>query len=171
MPHDITDVLKNQFDSGFLMLEKCVDVIPDTYWTQEFNGVKLWKRVFHIAYFIDYWLRTDYMSLDFLSMTFSVKISPEINKPCADFLTISRAAMKEYLYKIKQKLSMFFAELDDFKITQLIAPTAKNHTYADVIIGQIRHIMYNLGYINNVLRSNSLPESDWYSYNEVEEAE
>ncbi|MDO5293460.1 MAG: hypothetical protein Q4F05_12005 [bacterium] len=35
-----------------------------------------------------------------------------------------------------------------------------------IIISQNRHVMYNIGYLNGILRSLHLKKSDWWSYNE-----
>ena len=39
----------------------------------------------------------------------------------------------------------------------------------DIFFSQSRHIMYNVGYCNGILRERNLAESDWYAYNEPEE--
>lgn len=76
--------------------------------------------------------------------------------------------MLEYLDAIQVKTTCVFDSLDDQKLCVPVLDNATHHTYADVIVGQIRHIMYNIGYLNGILRELGLPESDWYAYNEPE---
>jgi hypothetical protein len=65
-----------------------------------------------------------------------------------------------------EKAENFFDHLDDEMLGKPIFDGAKNFTYIDVVTCQNRHIMYNLGYLNGLLRSEGMKESDWYSYNE-----
>jgi len=83
-------------------------------------------------------------------------------------LFISQDKMLEYLDVIQMKTTNMFHNLNDEKLSSSIFNNDPQYTYTDVIVGQIRHIMYNVGYINGILRELGLPESDWYAYNEPE---
>jgi hypothetical protein len=76
--------------------------------------------------------------------------------------------MLAFLDKLQTKTEHFFDNLHDGMLGEPIVKGDENYTYADVVAGQIRHVMYNAGYLNGILRSLDLPESDWYSYNEKE---
>ena len=62
-----------------------------------------------------------------------------------------------------RKLGRFFDAL-----TELL-PGQRKFTCLDVLTTQNRHAMYNVGYLNGILRGLGLPESDWYSCNEGED--
>ena len=83
-------------------------------------------------------------------------------------LFIPQNKMLEYLDAIQMKTTCLFDNLNDEKLSTSVYGNNPQYTYADVIIGQIRHIMYNIGYLNGILRELGLPESDWYAYNEPE---
>lgn len=165
----IAETARNQFDSSFYMLEKLVDVCPDEVWYTNFNGDPFWYHVYHIAYFVDYWFRCRYDGSDFRSMAFDGRIPPEFEYDVPEGVSICRVDMREYLNRIKEKTTTIFNNLDDGNMAQPIIEGQKNYTYMDVIAAQIRHIMYNVGYLNGILRSKGLEESDWYAYNEDEE--
>jgi hypothetical protein len=165
----IAEAARNQFDSSFYMLEKLVDVCPDTVWYAYFNDDPFWYHIYHVAYFIDYWIRKEYINENFRSMLFDESIPPEFEHDVDRNITISRSDMKEYLKRIKAKTVNVFDSLDDGKMALPIINEQTSFTYMDVITAQIRHIMYNIGYLNGILRSKGLAESDWYAYNEVDE--
>ena len=160
---------REQFFSCFQMLETLVDVCPDEVWYSVFGNVPFWYQVYHTIYFVDYWFRTDYAAQDFLVMHFDERIPPEFEWDIPDGVSLSRADMKGYLARIREKLDRIFAAMQDQDLSRPVFPDQSNLTLLDVIITQTRHIMYNVGYCNGILRARGLPESDWYAYNETEE--
>jgi hypothetical protein len=148
------------------MLARLVEGCPEEVWTEVRNLYPFWYHVYHVTFFIDFWFRDSYDGSEFRSMVFDERIKPEFEGEVPAGLIISRAEMKEYLERIHKKTDRIFDSLEDERLGVPITEGAEHYTYADVIMGQIRHIMYNLGYLNGILRSDGAPESDWYSYNE-----
>lgn len=163
-----TEALRNQFLSTFHMIKVLVDVCPDDIWMTRYHDVPFWHQVFHFVIFIEYWLREAYDGSEYRSILFDERIDREIDAVIPEDISVSRAEMQEYLDRIRMKVERFFKALDDEKLGEPIEPGNLQYTYTDVIVGQIRHIMYNIGYLNGILREKDLPESDWYSYNEEE---
>ena len=160
---------REQFFSCFHMLETLVDVCPDEVWYGVFGDVPFWYQVYHTIYFVDYWFRMDYAEEDFLTMRFDERIPPEFEYDIPDGVSLSRADMKGYLARIRKKLDRIFAAMQDQSLSRPVFPDHPNLTLLDIIFTQTRHIMYNVGYCNGILREKNLPESDWYAYNETEE--
>jgi hypothetical protein len=147
------------------MLERLVEVCGDETWQARFNDCPFWYHVYHAAYFIDYWLRESPDSGEFKACI-PFAVPPEFECEIGSEVFISRAAMQEYLRRLKQNTSAFFHSLTDEKLTLPAVDGKPDHTYLDVILGQIRHVMYNVGYLNGILRGRGEEESDWYAYNE-----
>lgn len=168
MQRRATEAMKNQFLSTFQMATMLVEVCPDDVWMTRYYDVPFWHQVFHFVTFIEYWLRDAYDGGEYRSMMFHESVDREIDAVIPEDVSVSRAEMQEYLGKIRVKVERFFEGLDDEKLGEPIEPGNLLYTYTDVIVGQIRHIMYNIGYLNGILRERDLPESDWYSYNEEE---
>ena len=51
----------------------------------------------------------------------------------------------------------------------MVLPGQRKFTCRDALTTRNRHAMYNVGYLNGILRGLGLPESDWYSCNEGED--
>jgi len=164
----ITEVFRNQFDSTFHMARVLVNVCPEEIWGSSYNDIPFWRQVFHYVYFIDFWMREKYDKTDWRTMIFDDAYTPDLCKEGNEGLLISREKMLEYLDAIQVKTTHIFDNLNDERLGESIYNNNPQYTYADVIIGQIRHIMYNIGYLNEILRERGLPESDWYAYNEPE---
>lgn len=162
----VTEAMRNQFDSTYKMITNLVNVCPTEVWLEKFNQVPVWHQVYHFVFFIDFWLRDRYDASEFRSMIFDEKIRPEISAVIDEDIYISQSDIIKYLEAVHVKTTRIFDRLNDELIGTQIMDGSSQYTYADVIIGQIRHIMYNIGYLNGFLRQKDLPESDWYAYNE-----
>ena len=160
---------REQFFSCYQMLETLVDICPDEVWFACYDDVPFWYQVYHTIYFVDYWFREDYAAADFLVMRFDPRIPPEFEWDIPAGVSLSRAQMQEYLARIREKLNRIFSALSDESLRRQVLPEQENMTLLDVIFTQARHVMYNIGYCNGILRAHDLPESDWYAYNESEE--
>lgn len=159
---------QNQFFSSYQMLETLVHVCPDEVWTGVFHEVPFWYQVYHTAYFVDYWFRAEGADKPSLCMLFDSRIPPEFEHDVPEGVSISRADLSEYLRRIRSKLDAIFASMNDASLARPVFDGAEEYTLLDVFLTQARHIMYNVGYCNGILRRLSLEESDWYAYNEPE---
>jgi len=168
MKRTATEAMRNQFDSTYAMINNLIAICPNDVWLESYNDVPFWHQVYHFVFFIDFWIRDTYDGSEFKSMNFDERILPELDTKIDGALHISKVDMLEYLKVIQIKTSRVFDNLNDDLLGTPIIKGKIQYTYADVFIGQIRHIMYNIGYLNGCLRQRNLPESDWYSYNETQ---
>lgn len=164
----ITEALRNQFDSTFHMARILVKICPEEIWATSYNDVPFWQQVFHYVYYIDFWMRESIDDNEWRTMIFEDAYTTDLYADSYEGLFISQGKMLEYLDAIHNKTTSLFDNLSDGKLSASVFYNSPQHTYTDVIIGQIRHIMYNNGYLNGILRELGLPESDWYAYNEPE---
>jgi len=164
----ITESLRNQFDSTFHMAYVLVKVCPEKIWVASYNEVPFWQQVFHYVYYIDFWMREKYDDSEWRTMIFDDAYTTDLYADSYEGLLIRQDKMLEYLDVIRTKTTIIFDHLNDEKLSVSVFGNEPQFTYTDVILGQIRHIMYNIGYLNGILRELGMPESDWYSYNEPE---
>ena len=169
-PRAAAEAARNQFLSSFRMLRMFTDVCPDAVWEARFFGFSypVWYQVYHTAYFVDFWFQEEYAAEPVLCMSFDERIPPEFEHEPDPGLLIPMAEMRAYLALLEEKTGRFFDRITDGMLGQEIPGNESNRTYLDVVCCQIRHVMYNVGYLNAILRSLGLEESDWYAYNEPE---
>jgi len=170
LPRRAVESSRGQFSSTLKMLKTFVEVCPEEVWESCYFGFSypVWYQVFHAAFFVDFWFRDNYDGSEYRSMVFDKRIPPEFEHEVDPELMVSREDMLIYLDKLDSKTERFFSNLHDGMLGESIVKGEENDTYADVILCQTRHVMYNVGYLNGILRSLDLPESDWYAYNEKE---
>ena len=148
------------------MLETLVEVCPDNVWCGTFNEIPFWYQVYHTVYFFDYWFRADSNGAGFPSMPLDPRIPPEFERDIPADTFVSRETLREYLRLIKEKLNRIFAKITESDLALPAFAQEPEVTLLDAIFSQTRHIMYNIGYCNGILRGLNLAEADWYAYNE-----
>jgi len=162
----LVPIARDQLFSCYQMLETLVDVCPNKIWQGVFNEVPFWYQVYHTAYFVDYWLRDSRAGADFPSQHFHPSIPPEFEWVPSLDVYLSRETMRVYLRLIRQKLTRIFSALTDSDLALAAFAQEPQVTLLDAVLSQTRHIMYNVGYCNGILRERGLEEADWYAYNE-----
>ncbi|MDP3448548.1 MAG: DinB family protein [Eubacteriales bacterium] len=162
----LTDAARGQLFSCYQMLETLVEVCPDDVWAGEFSGVPFWYQVYHTAYFVDYWFREDSAGAGFPCLRFDPRIPPEFEWDLPEDALISRETMRDYLRVIRAKLERIFTNMTDADLSRHSFAQEAEVTLLDAIFSQTRHIMYNIGYCNGILRARDLQEADWFAYNE-----
>lgn len=168
MQNTLVRVLKDQFESSFIMLTRLIGNCDEATWRAKCPEAPFWLAVYHVVFYIDYWFRDSYDGGEFRSMRFDARIAPELDAPLFDGLLVSRDEMRAYCEAIHLKTERIFASLTDERLSGQIIDAEASYTVADMVIGQIRHIMYNIGHLNVALKANGLPASEWYAYNEPE---
>lgn len=167
-PRTVTEAARMQFLSCFQMLETLVDLCPEEVWRSRFHGLPFWYHAYHVAYFFDYWFREEYGSPFRQAMAFDSAIPPEFEHEVGPDLLVPQGQMRQYLCLLREKAGRFFDGLHDGSLAAEALAGQRYYTYADIIFSQVRHAMYNIGYLNGILRSLGLEESDWYAYHEEE---
>ncbi len=168
LPRTLTETARSQFASTFRMLRTFVEICPDGVWASCYFGFPypVWYQAYHAAYFVDYWMQDTYEGPPALCKTFDPRIPPEFEHGLEPGVFVERAELLHYLGLLAPRIGRWFDRLHDGMLGET---TRYGQTYADVLFAQNRHVMYNVGYLNAVLRSLGLEEADWYAYNEAEE--
>jgi len=168
MPEDILlKATRRQLESSYQMLYEMIDICPDGIWVKINGAFPFWQQIYHASYWLDFWLRDAYDGSEFRSMIFDEGISFELKREVTNFSSfLTKAQLKEYMVKIHSKTERIFERLNDDLLSTPIIQGKFDYTYADVIMGQIRHIMYHVGHCNSILRNNDLPAVEWIAHNE-----
>lgn len=162
----LVQVSKRQFDSSFSMLVEMVDICPEHVWTKQEGAGPFWQLIYHATYWVDFWLRDVYDGSEFRSVVFDEGISFELKREPTTGADLTKLQMQDYLMKIREKTDRIFGALTDDLLPTPIIPNRYDFTYADVIMGQIRHVMYHVGQCNLILRNNESPAVKWLAHNE-----
>ncbi len=163
LSRDVVGVLKRHLDPTMDMLRRVAERCPDDLWLDDNWGSPFWQQVYHVLYYLDYWLREDYAGRRFLSLTFAKSLSADLGRRSPDYLT--RTEVREYWARAGEKVERIFAALDDERLSRPIRPRSRS-TYHDAILGQIRHIQHHVGQCNSILRRAGARTAGWLGYAE-----
>lgn len=167
MEINLVRIINRQFESSYQMLYEMVEACPDEMWTKINGAFPFWQQIYHAAYWLDFWIRDVYDGCEFRSMIFDESVSFELDENATVFGTyLKKEELRTYLEKIHDKTERVFEHLNDEALLSPIIPGKYDYTYADVITGQVRHVMYHVGHCNSILRHYNIPAVEWIAHNE-----
>jgi hypothetical protein len=154
-------VLRRQFEPSLEMLADIVEACPAALWLDSRYGRPLWQNVIHALTGVRFWLRE--ASQPFSPPDFGQGPIPDLDEtPSFD---VDKQTVTGYLESIRTVAGAFFAALDDERL--LAASSVYNKcTYADLILGQIRHLQHHVGYCNCLLKAGNASPGRWQGYAE-----
>ena len=125
-------------------LMKC---IPDELWDNRYDGIPMWKFVYHTLYSMDRWYINpadpDYRDPDFhVKGLNDLNIIPETER-------IDREQMENYFHTIEGKITDYLKELKDEELS--VNPEGCELSRMCLIMGQIRHWHRHMGVIYGFL--------------------
>ncbi|MDP2856992.1 MAG: DinB family protein [Bacillota bacterium] len=159
MSRQTVSALELHLGMSLEMLRKVVDCCPDdSVWLGPMVDFPLWQQVYHAVYYADHWLREDYSSRSWRTMTWRKEVTPQLGKPSPAHLT--RQESLDFLAAVRGKVKRYFDALEDSRLWQPISSRTEI-TYMDAIIGQLRHVMYHVGNCNRMLKESGAPTAGW----------
>jgi hypothetical protein len=154
-------VLMRQFAPSLEMLADIVETCPHSAWSDSRSGRPLWQRVLHALISVQFWFRE--ASEPFAPPDLGTGPVPDLDQ--RPVVEVDKDTVQAYLQTIRARADTFFASLDD---ERLLAPCSicDKCTYADLILGQIRHLQHHVGYCNSLLQAGGAPAAKWRGHAE-----
>lgn len=127
--------------------ENLIHCIPDEIWNKRYDGIPMWKYLYHTLYSMDRWYinpgDSTYESPSFHTRTMAdLNIVPE--SEC-----LERNQAERYFGQIKDKIQHYICELNDNDLAQ--KPENCNLSRFRLILGQFRHWHRHMGIIYGFL--------------------
>ena len=153
--------LKNQFFVSFSMLEEIIEGCPDELWNKKASGFVFWQQFIHTFAGMKGWLRAEKMDGIPYSQINGINIYPEFEKDPEAILT--KNDIKNCYNEIKEIVEKWFNGKDDdwLKSPYKIYDKINN---LDMTIGQIKHMMYHIGYFEAIFRENGIKTGEYLEY-------
>ena len=121
-------------------LMKCV---PDRLWNKRYDGIPMWKYLYHMMYSMDRWYINPY-DPDYRD--------PEFHRPGLNDLNVipgeeklERAQLEDYLRHIRRKIEDYLDRLTDSELAE--KPEGCDLSRLCLIMGQIRHWHRHMGIV------------------------
>lgn len=123
--------------------ENLIKCIPDELWDRSYDGIPMWKYVYHTLYSMDRW---------YINPGDTKYKSPEFNTDTLADLNVigqeehlKRDQLETYLHRINDKIQDYIDQLNDNDLTQ--NPENCNLSRFRLILGQFRHWHRHMGII------------------------
>ncbi len=149
-------VLRRQLDPSYRMISDLIEACPEALWTSNLSGKPFWQQIMHVLIGIQFWFRE-------AEEEFTVPDLGQGPIPDLDIIatfSLTKGQVKEYQELMAKRIAEFFSNMDDKRLMTASSIYDK-YTYADIVIGQIRHFQHHVGYCNSVLHSNDVKPTKW----------
>ena len=136
----------------FPWLEKQIEVCPDDLWDKKVSGLYFWQYILHAFISVHWWLREE--NTEFTEPYKDEKnLYSQIEKEPQKKL--SKDDMRKFCKETKEFAEKWFNGKDDdwLKKTSKLYDRWQNW---EVIVGQVSHLSYHVGYSDAILRENGI---------------
>lgn len=127
--------------------ENLILCIPDELWDRRYDGLPMWKYVYHTLYSLDRWYINP-ADTRYRSPAFHTDTLADLNVVPGDE-SVDRGTMEAYFHQVKGKIQAYLEELTDEKLSE--NPPGCGMSRLRLILGQFRHWHRHMGLIYGFL--------------------
>ena len=139
----LCDDIKYLTDRALWETENLIKCIPEEIWNKRYDGIPMWKYIYHMLYSLDRWYINPY-DTTYQNPDFHTDSLADLNiVPKEDF--IERSQIEKYLYQITDKIKRYINELNDSLLSE--NPSNCDISRFRLILGQIRHWHRHMGIV------------------------
>ncbi|GAB6091692.1 hypothetical protein [Spirochaeta dissipatitropha] len=156
---ELNVIIRRQYFICLDSMKNLIDHSPNEIWNMKKGGFVFWQQILHAITGSLFWLRTG--EQEFAEPFSELKVYPELEKDPENYL--SKTQLENLLQELHELAAKFFRNIDS---AALLAPSEiyRNITNLDVILGQIRHLMYHIGHCESILRDTGVQALPWIDY-------
>ena len=154
----LAQVVQRQFAPVLSMLTEAINLCPDDAFNADTIGVR--EHVYHALVGLDVWLHPDPNTYPFDRIIDDD--AAQLKGPAS--AQITKDFLLHYAAKIEAKVAAACSPSNDLLAVHTIRGTS--FTGLDLCLSQLRHPMYHIGAINQILRANGSPTVEWHGYGE-----
>ena len=139
----LCDDIRYLTDRALWETENLMKCIPDELWDKRYDGIPMWKYLYHTLYSMDRW----YINPNdptYRNPEFHMDSLADLNVVPKDEF-IERNELENYFYRIQDKIHSYIAQLDDDSLAE--NPVNCEMSRFRLILGQFRHWHRHMGII------------------------
>lgn len=123
--------------------ENLIKCIPDELWNKRYDGLPMYKYLYHTLYSMDRWFINP-GDPSYQNPSFHTDDLANLNVVPGEE-TLDRKLVEDYFYRIKEKIESYILGLEDKELKE--KPENCNLTRFRLILGQFRHWHRHMGLI------------------------
>ncbi len=155
-------VIRRHLEPTLEMLTASIDTCPDECWDVGDANMPIWQHAYHALYYLDFWLQKP--GEDFSAPTFHNEDAKTMKMGAHPSMT--RSEIQDYRDQVYAKCREFMDRLTSKSLTQSDSEFAEHLTFADRLLGQIRHVQHHVGCMSAVLRRRAGVGPPWRGFAE-----
>lgn len=143
----LSDDIRYLTDRALWETENLIKCIPDDLWEKRYDGLPMWKYIYHMLYSMDRWYINPrdaaYKDPDFHTESLAdLNVVPEDEH-------ITREQIEGYFYQIRDKIQKYTTVLGDAMLVE--NPENCEFSRFRLILGQFRHWHRHMGVVYGFL--------------------
>lgn len=123
--------------------ENLMKCIPDELWSKRYDGIPMWKYLYHMLYSMDRWYINP-CDPNYQDPEFHTEALADLNVIPKDEC-LKRGQLESYFFKIKEKIQDYLEHLSDDDLS--MKPQNCDMSRFLLILGQFRHWHRHMGVI------------------------
>ena len=152
------DSIKEHFFETFTLLEKIIEICPEGLWNSKKSGFVFWQQLMHTFAGMYGWLRDEKLGYIPFNEINGKKIFIEFDNDPE--IILSKEDVKKYCNETRESIEKWFSGKDD-EWLKLPYKIYNKWTNFSTTMGQIKHMMYHIGYCDSIFRENGMEKGVW----------
>lgn len=140
----LCDDIRYLTDRALWETENLMKCIPDELWNKRYDGIPMWKYLYHTLYSMDRWYINP-NDASYRDPDFHTKTLADLNVIPKDDETVDRKKLEDYFHQIREKIQNYIAHLQDGDLIE--NPGNCDMSRFRLILGQFRHWHRHMGVI------------------------
>ncbi|MHA2097023.1 MAG: hypothetical protein ACW98F_20645 [Candidatus Hodarchaeales archaeon] len=168
---DIKHGFLEQYGAAFKTLEKIIDLCPENLWMDLSTGPEMYKIIYHILYFADFYLSENKIERESFTPRFShaedFGTSKENFHPKEWERPLLKSEIKEYLKEIRIRAQNRLNNLNSETLTESSVFEWHGSSKCGSLIYNLRHMMLHIGALQARLRISGVEGRFWVSQSTI----
>ncbi len=145
---NLCDDIRDLTERALWETENLMKCVPAELWSKRYDGLPLWKYLYHMLYSMDRWFINP-REPGYQPPPFHTDGLNDLNVEPPERQIVSRASMERYFSQIKEKIESCLDTLEDGLLTG--CPEGCEYTRFRLILGQFRHWHRHMGIVYGFL--------------------
>ena len=143
----LCDDIRFLTDRALWETENLIECIPEELWNKRYDGLPMWKYLYHTLYSMDRWFINPYDAA-YRNPEFHTETLADLNVVPTDE-RLEREQLKQYFYHIREKIQTYTEQLRDEQLAE--KPENCDMSRFRLILGKFRHWHRHMGVIYGFL--------------------
>ena len=152
---EIVKAIEAPFRQTWQLVNKYLDVCPDSVWESKNGGYPVWQQMLHAIWVLDFFICSE----GEIQLLAPSDIDTLLFKKQGEGL-VSKKEVQEYAQKIIARVDSWIAKLTDEDLSRkndsLSGKIGKEMTIASTLVAMTAHTQYHLGSCDSALRDNGI---------------